>query len=265
MRLFWRSPTNSRPRESIAIACGVSNSPAPDPFLPQVLMNFPSLSNFTIRALVSRPCPSATKMSPLAAVTTAEGALNSSGPLPGVLALPSVNRTLPSGPNLNTWWPLPPRPRPSLTQTLPARSTCMPCGNNSRPAPKLFNRFPDESNLRMGSSFDPSQANGKAGLMREGGMDSPHRSATQTLVPSGSMATALVDPQLRPSGSLPQLAIVRYGLGAELVGAVPCASATLPAITMVAAAANASMNADGLRTSLLPSANGSAGPDGRRA
>jgi hypothetical protein len=128
----------------------------------------------------------------------------------------------------------------------------MPCGNNSRPAPKLFNRFPDESNLRTGSSFEPSQANGSAGLMRDGGMDSPQRSATQTLVPSGSMATALVDPQLRPSGSLPQFAMARYGLGAEFEGALPCVSATFSAITMAAAMANASMNPDGLRTSLLP-------------
>src|ERR1700752_3637203 len=121
---------------------------------------------------------------------------------------------------------------------LPTLSTCIPCGNNSRPAPKLFSRFPDESNLRMGSSFEPSHANGRAGLMREGGLDSPHRSATQTLVPSGSMATALVEPQMRPSGNLPQFSTVRYGLGAELVGASPCVSAKLFVITMAATIAN---------------------------
>ncbi len=55
-----------------------------------------------MRALVFPPWPSATKMSPFGAVTTADGALNSSVPLPGVPALPSVNSSLPSGLNLNT-------------------------------------------------------------------------------------------------------------------------------------------------------------------
>src|ERR1044072_4437243 len=76
-------------------------------------------------------------MSPFGAVTTADGALNSSVPLPGVPALPRVISSLPSGLNLKTWWPLPLRPRPSVTHTLPSRSTCRPCGNRIRPEPKL--------------------------------------------------------------------------------------------------------------------------------
>jgi hypothetical protein len=44
-----------------------------DPLLPQVLMNFPSFENFTMRAFESSSCPSATKMSPLAATATSEG------------------------------------------------------------------------------------------------------------------------------------------------------------------------------------------------
>ena len=87
----------------MAMACGISNSPGAEPFLPHVLMNLPSLANFTMRALVLPPCPSATKMSPFGATTTADGALNSSGPLPGSFALPSVSSSLPSGLNLNTW------------------------------------------------------------------------------------------------------------------------------------------------------------------
>ena len=35
--------------------------------------------------------------------------------------------------------------------------------------------------------------------MRDGGRDSPQRSPTQTLLPSGSMATALVEPHIRPA------------------------------------------------------------------
>jgi hypothetical protein len=76
MRLLRRSPTNSRPVESIAIACGPSKSPCALPSLLQVLMNLPVLSSFTTRALVFSPWPSATKMSPFGAVTTSEGALN---------------------------------------------------------------------------------------------------------------------------------------------------------------------------------------------
>ncbi len=126
-------------------------------------MNLPSLSNLTMRALVCPPCPSATKMSPFGAVTTADGALNSSGRAAGLRpALPSTSSTLPSGLNLNTWWPLPPRPSPSVTQTLPARSTCRPCGNSSKPAPKLFSSLPDVSNLRIGSSVEPPHANADA-------------------------------------------------------------------------------------------------------
>src|SRR5947207_833049 len=67
-----------------------------------VLMNLPSLSNFTMRALVLPPWPSATKISPFGAVTTADGALNSSAPLPGCPALPSASSNFPSGLNLNT-------------------------------------------------------------------------------------------------------------------------------------------------------------------
>src|SRR5262245_52603247 len=49
----------------MARAWGTSNSPCPLPALPQALMNFPYFENFTMRALVFSPCPSATKMSPL--------------------------------------------------------------------------------------------------------------------------------------------------------------------------------------------------------
>ena len=63
-------------------------------------MKVPSFENLTIRALVSPPCPSATKMSPLGATRTSEGELKVSGPSPVTPALPSVIRTLPSGLNL---------------------------------------------------------------------------------------------------------------------------------------------------------------------
>src|SRR5262249_52756795 len=94
-------------------------------------------------------------------------------------------------------------------------------GNSSMRAPKLFTSLPDASNLRIGSSGEPSQANGCPGFMSDGGANAPQRSATHTLVPSGSMPTPLVEPQLRPSGNFAQFSTDAYGLGAELVGATP--------------------------------------------
>src|SRR6266540_1391562 len=218
MRLLLRSPTNTRPCESMAIACGMSSSPGPEPFLPQILRSLPPFENFMMRALVSPPWPSATKTSPFGAVVTADGALNSSGPAPATPGLPSVINTLPSGLNLNTWCPLPGRPRPSVTHTLPSRSTCSPCGNMIMPSPNAFTSLPDASNLRTGARLEPSQANGCPGRIWLGGAKAPQRSPTHTLVPSRSMSTAEVEPQMRPSGIFAQFSIDRYGLGSELVG-----------------------------------------------
>ena len=72
MRLLLRSPTNSRPFESNASACGWSNSPGPAPFLPITLISLPSFENFRIREFAP-PCPSETKMSPFGPVTTSLG------------------------------------------------------------------------------------------------------------------------------------------------------------------------------------------------
>src|SRR5258707_13339453 len=119
MRSFERSATNSRPLKSMARACGTSNSPCPLPALPQALMNFPSFENFTMRAFVFSPCPSATKMSQLGATRTSDGPLKVSGPSPATPGLPSVISTFPSELNLMTVWPLPLPPLPSVTQTLP--------------------------------------------------------------------------------------------------------------------------------------------------
>src|SRR5262245_24746326 len=76
MRLLPRSPTNTLPVESIAMAWSSANSPGADPFLPHALINLPSFENLTIRALESPPCPSAKKISPLGEVTMVEGQLN---------------------------------------------------------------------------------------------------------------------------------------------------------------------------------------------
>ena len=73
MRLFSRSPTNRRPRESIAIVCGSLISPRPDPFLPHSLMYLPSLVNLTTRLFLPLRWLSVTKMSPLGATTTSVG------------------------------------------------------------------------------------------------------------------------------------------------------------------------------------------------
>src|SRR5215510_6831147 len=204
MRLLLRSPTKIRPLESIAIACGVSNSLGPEPFLPHALMNFPSFENFTMRALESPPCPSATKMSPFGAVTTSLGRLNVSGPSPATPALPSVISTFPSGLNLNTWWPLPSLPVASLAQTLPSRSTWKPCGWVNIPSPNIFKTLPEGSSLMIGAKLDPVQ------------LVPPHRSNTQML-PSRSISTPIVPPHFLPPGSVPQPSSMRYGFSCAYV------------------------------------------------
>ncbi len=73
MRLFSRSPTNSRPRESIAIVCGSLNSPRPDPFRPHSLTNVPSFVNRTTRLFFPFRWLSVTKMSPAGETTTSVG------------------------------------------------------------------------------------------------------------------------------------------------------------------------------------------------
>ncbi len=72
----------------------------------------------------------------------------------------------------------------------------MPCAKAIIPAPKLFTSFPDASNFSTGSSGDILPVAGSAQLF------TPHRSATQTERPSLSMSTALVEPHVRPAGSL---------------------------------------------------------------
>ena len=79
------------------------------------------------------------------------------------------------------------------------------------PAPKLFTSFPDESNF---STLGRSDIFPFASRQRF----APQRSATQIDLPSLSTSTALVDPQLLPSGSFAHPSTLWYGLGASLVG-----------------------------------------------
>src|SRR5687768_3011343 len=79
---------------------------------------------------------------------------------------------------------------PSVSQTLPSLSTCIPCGKIIVPAPKLLTSLLEASNFRIGSSVE----------LRH--VFAPQRSPTQMDVPSLSTPTALVEPQLRPSGIL---------------------------------------------------------------
>src|SRR5215475_8433173 len=96
------------------------------------------------------------------------------------------------------------------------------------PAPKLFTSLPDASNLRIGSRLDPSHAKGSPRLYSVGGANAPQRSATHTLVPSGSISTPEVEPQLPPSGILAPSSIERYGLGAEFVASPDSAKDRFP-------------------------------------
>jgi hypothetical protein len=91
------------------------------------------------------------------------------------------------------------------------------------PSPNDFTMLPFASNLKIEARFEPAQ------------LFAPHRSATQMLTPSLSISTALVDPHVRPSGSFAHPAIVSYGFGRSLVGAIvalppACAPARLTSV-----------------------------------
>src|SRR5262245_19515347 len=90
----------------------------------------------------------------------------------------------------------------------------MPCAKAIIPLPKLLTRLPELSNFSTESKSDILPVAGSAQLL------TPHRSATQIDLPSLSISTALVDPHVRPSGSLAQPSMLWYGFGASLVGAI---------------------------------------------
>src|SRR5882762_7994186 len=237
MRMFPRSATKRRPWESMAMSWGGRNSTGPDPHLPKDLMNVPSFVNREMRATVSgvafSPCPewpSATKISPFGATSTLHGSVRASGGFPAIPARPSVSSTFPSELNFTTVWPLPIAsgfffssrsfaPRISTTHTLPSRSTYILWGKMNMPAPKLFRRLPDESNLSTGGTDEPAQLSYVNGETPGGTSGfAPHRSATQTDSPSLSIATPFRAPHFLPSGRFPHGATDRYGLGRSLVG-----------------------------------------------
>src|SRR3954469_168876 len=84
------------------------------------------------------------------------------------------------------------------------------------PAPNWATKLPFASNFMIGFSFEPTQPL------------PPQRSTAQTLFPSGAIATPAVEPHLRPSGSLNQLAFASYGLGRSLTGAMGMAPSADP-------------------------------------
>jgi hypothetical protein len=76
--------------------------------------------------------------------------------------------------------------------------------------------LPDGSNANTVSSVDI------APLVASQQLLAPQRSATQMIFPSGDTSTALVEPHVRPSGSLKAPEIVSYGFGRSLVGVADC-------------------------------------------
>ena len=72
------------------------------PVVPQILRNLPLLLNFTILLLPPEPWPSATKMSPLGAMSTSEGPLNSYLPSPAIPFFPKLISSFPLELNLCT-------------------------------------------------------------------------------------------------------------------------------------------------------------------
>src|SRR5262245_38201434 len=134
-------------------------------------------------------------MSPLGAVTTSDGSLKCVGPPPAAPAVPSLIRTFPSGDSLMTCCPLVPSLLvcASVTQMLPSRSTCNPCGNTNRPPPMLLIGFAVARSIRcIGGSSEPSQ------------LLTPHRSIAQISL-RGPISTPAVEPHVLLSGRMPQL------------------------------------------------------------
>ena len=155
-------------------------------------MNLPSLSNFTMRALV---CVVAM------AVGDEDVAVGRDQHVGRRVEDAAVRRrrrracrasseACPSGLNFMTVWPLPFLTWPSETQILSSWSTDMPCGQTNMPAPKLTTTLPDASNFVIGSMFESRR------------VLPPQRSNTQTLLPSRDRAPNPA-PQLRPSEAWP--------------------------------------------------------------
>src|SRR6202030_3724662 len=188
----------------IAIPWVTSNSPCPEPWWPQVVMNLPSREYLTMRSLVLSPWPSAMKMSPFGATTTSDGPLSSLSPLPATPGLPIVIITRPAGVNFIAVSPRPLPAWPSVTQTLPSLSVPRPCGQLISCEPKLTTCRPVESNFWIGAMLEPTQ------------VLPPQRSNTQRLEPSRSMSTPIACPHIRPSGSFAQCSTTLYGFGALL-------------------------------------------------
>ena len=113
-----------------------------------------------------------------------------------------------------TWCPLPGAGvvLSSVTQMLPSRSTCTPCGMANSPAPNAFTRRPCASNLRIGATVESAHEL------------PPQRSAIHTEEPSRSMSTPLTAPRVRPSGSCGQFRTSAYGLGRSFTGGAFCAA-----------------------------------------
>ena len=172
-------------------------------------MNFPSLSNFTIRALpVAVPpplCPSPTKMSPLGAMATSVGASNSSQPGPATPFLPSVINTFPSSIELEDLVsPVVGHPHvPFFVHRQFVRA-------DKHPSAKRLQHLAGRIELEDGVDLGAGSAAGRAPAP-----ELPHRSATQ-IVPSGAVVTLAVDPHFLPSGNCPQFTPARYGLGRSL-------------------------------------------------
>ena len=124
-RLLLRSPTNTRPLESVAMAWGVSNSPG------RALLA-PGFDELSVLRELHDPRVGLAAVSvgdeDIAVGSRRDGRRPVEGVRPGSgdSRLAERQQDFPSGLNFTTWWPLPSLPSASATQTLPSLSTCMP-------------------------------------------------------------------------------------------------------------------------------------------
>ena len=176
----------------------MSNSPGAVPCLPQVLMNFPSLENFTMRALVSPPWPSRDEDVAVRRDVDVGRPLKVSGPSPATPGLPSVIRTLPSGLNLKTVWPL-----PSLPMLVGHPHVALAGRRGARAGQMNIRRRSSSRACRTHRTSGSAPGWSRRSRWRRSGRR-PRCSCRRDRCP-----TPIVDPHLRPSGSFAQFSSMR--------------------------------------------------------
>ena len=172
-------------------------------------MNLPSLANFTMRALVLPPWPSATKMSPFGATSTSEGALNVSWPVAGDAGLAERHQHLAVRAELHD-------------QPGPCRSCALAVGDPDVAVAVDVQAVREDEHARRRSSSPACRrrrTSGSARCSEPAQVLAPQRSNTQRLLPSRSKSRPMRHAPFAAFGQLGPvlLGAVRIGRGVRAV------------------------------------------------